>query len=102
MTGDAQQLRAEIKATREELGDTVQALAEKTDVGAQARRKLDETKATVAEKREEVVGRFRGATPDSAASAAAHATQAARRNPARVVLVVGLLAGFALGRLTAR
>jgi hypothetical protein len=36
------EIRAEIDATRDELGDTVEALAEKTDVKAQAKAKVDE------------------------------------------------------------
>jgi hypothetical protein len=42
-----EQIRAEIDATREELGDTVEALAAKTDVKAQAKAKVEDTKAQV-------------------------------------------------------
>ena len=45
-----EQLREEIERTREELGDTVAALAQKTDVKAQARHAVDEAKATAAGK----------------------------------------------------
>ena len=38
------EIRQDIEQTREELGDTVEALAAKTDVKAQARAKVDETK----------------------------------------------------------
>ena len=38
------QIRAEIDATRGELGDTVEALAEKTDVKAQAKAKVEDVK----------------------------------------------------------
>lgn len=41
------QIRAEIDVTRGELGDTVEALAEKTDVKAQAKAKLEDVKAQV-------------------------------------------------------
>jgi hypothetical protein len=39
------EIRAKIEATREELGDTVAAVAEKTDVKKQAKAKADEVKA---------------------------------------------------------
>ncbi len=55
-----QQIREDIEQTREELGETVEALAAKTDVKAQARAKVDETKQraldTVETVRERVVG----------------------------------------------
>lgn len=43
-TREPEQIKAEIEDTREDLGDTVAALAEKTDVKAQAKKKADETK----------------------------------------------------------
>lgn len=50
-------LRSQIEDTREELGETVEALAHKTDVKAQVNEKVDEkreeAKAKVEEKREE-------------------------------------------------
>jgi hypothetical protein len=42
-----EEIRAEIEATREQLGDTVEALAEKTDVKAQAQAKAEEVKRGV-------------------------------------------------------
>ena len=38
------EIRQEIERTREELGETVEALAAKTDIKAQAKAKVDETK----------------------------------------------------------
>jgi Protein of unknown function (DUF3618) len=38
---DPEQIRSEIEETRQELGDTVQALAAKTDLKAQMQRKLE-------------------------------------------------------------
>jgi ElaB/YqjD/DUF883 family membrane-anchored ribosome-binding protein len=43
------EIRAEIEETREELGDTVEALAEKTDVKAQAKAKVEDVKEKVNE-----------------------------------------------------
>jgi hypothetical protein len=46
-----EQIRADIEDTRRDLGDTVEELAAKTDVKAQAQAKADEIKQNVAEKR---------------------------------------------------
>ena len=45
---DPEQLREEIEETRHELGDTVEALAAKTDVKAHAKRKVEQTKTAAA------------------------------------------------------
>jgi hypothetical protein len=44
---DPEQIRAEIEATREELGDTVEALAAKADVKAHARERIERAKASL-------------------------------------------------------
>ena len=44
---DPEQIRAEIEATRRELGDTVEALAAKADVMAHARERIERTKASL-------------------------------------------------------
>ncbi len=43
-TRESEEIKADIETTREDLGDTVEALAEKTDVKAQAKKKATETK----------------------------------------------------------
>ena len=45
-TKSPEQIRAEIDQTRDELGDTVEALAEKTDVKAQAKHRIAAVKDT--------------------------------------------------------
>ena len=45
-----EQIRADIEQTREELGDTVEALAEKTDVKAQAKSRISAVKNTAQDK----------------------------------------------------
>lgn len=101
MTGDPIQIRQDIEATREELGETVEALAAKTDVTGQAKRKIEEARSTVSEKAEEMFGRVRDVTPETAAAGAGQAVVAARRNP--VPLLIGLfVAGVLIGRLTRR
>jgi hypothetical protein len=44
---DPDQIREEIEATRQELGDTVEALVAKTDVKAHARERFERTKASL-------------------------------------------------------
>ena len=44
---DPEQIREDIEATRRELGDTVEALAAKTDVKAHVRERVERTKASM-------------------------------------------------------
>jgi ElaB/YqjD/DUF883 family membrane-anchored ribosome-binding protein len=99
---DPEQIREEIEATRQELGDTIEALAEKTDVKAQAHHKLEETKASIHEKKDELLGKARQASPEGAVSAANQASQKARENPVPLVAIGAFFIGFVLGRVTAR
>jgi ElaB/YqjD/DUF883 family membrane-anchored ribosome-binding protein len=107
-TPDPEQLRAEIEETRRELGETVAALSAKTDVKAQAHHKVDEVKAAVEEKREELLGkkdellgRAREVSPDSALSAASSTSAKVRQNPLPAAVAGAFVGGFLLGRLTA-
>lgn len=95
--GDPAEIRREIDATREELGETVEALAAKTDVAGQAKRKLQETRAQVTGTAEDIAGRVKQATPESAAAAAGQAATGARQKP--WLLIAGAVAlGFFLLR----
>jgi ElaB/YqjD/DUF883 family membrane-anchored ribosome-binding protein len=67
-----EQIEAEIEATREELGETVAALADRTDVKKQAKRK------------------------------AAEARQAVREDPARFAAIGALAGGFLIGWILLR
>jgi ElaB/YqjD/DUF883 family membrane-anchored ribosome-binding protein len=99
---DPQEIRRDIHATRRELGDTVEALAEKTDVKAQTQRKIAEVRQTIDAKRDELMGKTRSATPDSASSAAGSVQQKARENPIPVAIAGAFAAGLIVGRLTNR
>ena len=101
-TDDPEQIKQQIEATREELGDTVEALAAKTDVKAQAKRKVQDTKATLASKKDELLGKARGASPETAVSAAADASTKARENPLPVAVAGAFALGFLAGKLTKR
>jgi Protein of unknown function (DUF3618) len=99
---DPEQLRRQIEQTRLALGDTVARLAQKADVKAQAREKVDGLKATVTRKRHDVATTVESKTPDSARSGASQVVASARAHPKPLATAAALAAGFALGRLIAR
>lgn len=101
-TQDPEQIQRDIEQTREELGDTVEALAEKADVKAQAKQKLDSTKASVADKKEQLVGKAKDASPDSAATAATQVSGKARENPLLLAAGGAFAFGFLAGRISKR
>lgn len=109
---DPEQIQAEIEQTRAELGETVAQLAEKADVKAQAKKKIDETTAGAQEKVASATGtakakaweysaRAQDATPDSAQAAAQQAARSARENPIPAALGAFALA-FLIGWLLRR
>ncbi len=102
MTPETERIEREIQQTRDELGDTVEALAAKTDVKAQAREKVEETKAALADKKDELLGKAREASPESASGAASAAADQARENPVPLAAAGAFVAGFLFGRVTKR
>ena len=106
---DPEQIREEIEATRQELGDTVEALAAKADVKARMREKIGATKESAAEKigatkesAAEKLGKARESSPDNVSSAAAQATTTAKQNPIPLAAAGVFIVGFLAGRLTRR
>ena len=99
---DPEQLREEIEATRQELGDTVEALAYKADVKARVRDKIDATKESASQKKDDLLGKAREASPETVSSGATQATQKAKENPLPVAAVGAFVFGFLLGRVTKR
>jgi ElaB/YqjD/DUF883 family membrane-anchored ribosome-binding protein len=102
-----ERLREEIEHTRAELGDTVAALAEKTDVKGQAQHAAGAARESVAGTFSEIKQKLTGAkgdlvsaaqeaTPESAGNAGQCAKAFARENPLPLVAV----GAFALGWLT--
>jgi len=123
----AEQLRAEIEDTRGELGDTVEALAAKTDVKTRARERADELKRTALAKKEDLVSKAKQASPggggpstaggssDDPARTAADGSggggagaavqqlkRTAQENPVPTAAVAAFIGGVAFGRLTSR
>ncbi|HWE08468.1 MAG TPA: DUF3618 domain-containing protein [Solirubrobacteraceae bacterium] len=86
-----ERIRAEIEHTREQLGETVEALAEKTDVKAQARERIETVKEAVAE-----------ATPESVGAGVQQISATMRTRPlpfaAAGAFAAGIFVGWLLGR----
>jgi ElaB/YqjD/DUF883 family membrane-anchored ribosome-binding protein len=107
------QVREEIEETRQELGDTVSSLAQKADVKGQAKDKAAEirnrvqdkvagARQTASAKSEELTGKAKEASPDSATEGAQRAADMARENPLPVAAGASFVAGVIFGRLVGR
>ena len=114
--GEAQtpeQIRAEIERTQQELGDTVEALAHKTDVKAQASARIDAAKESIQETvhgaresiattADEVVGKVKQATPESAGAGAHQVSATVQEKPLPFAtagaFAAGVLVGWLIGR----
>jgi len=97
-----EELRDDIERTRRDLGDTVAALADKTDVKSRAKERVAEVKQNVTGKRDEVMGRARESTPDSAGTAATQIKGKAQENPIPVAAIAAFVGGFLAGRISRR
>src|SRR5215218_294489 len=96
---DPEALRRDIEQTREDLGDTVEALSEKADVKGQAQAKLEERKQALRQKQaqaKEQVSQLRerlsSATPEDVKSAATQGATMAQERP-----IPAIAGAFALG-----
>ncbi|MBG0568299.1 DUF3618 domain-containing protein [Actinoplanes aureus] len=78
---DLTALREEIRQTRADLGETVQALAARADVKARAREQVEQTKERVLTQAAAVTGRVREATLGATGRAKAAAVQATEGAP---------------------
>jgi hypothetical protein len=90
-----EEIRRDIEATRGELGDTVEALAAKADVKAQAKDKAEDVKAQAKDKADELKQKVSDVTP-------AGVQEKAQQNPLPFAVGGALLFGFLLGRVSAR
>jgi hypothetical protein len=100
------QIREEIEKTREELGDTVAAVAAKTDVKAQAQAKVDDVKAQASAKADETKAKAKelgdkakAAAPESPAEGVQQAQALAKQNPKPFAIAAALIAALLLWRL---
>jgi ElaB/YqjD/DUF883 family membrane-anchored ribosome-binding protein len=97
-----EELRREIEQTRAELGDTVEALAEKTDIQGQAKDRIAAVKDAAQQKKYEFVSKAKQATPDSASAGAQQVASTVQQKPvpfaAGGAFAAGLLIGWLFGR----
>jgi ElaB/YqjD/DUF883 family membrane-anchored ribosome-binding protein len=96
------EIQADIEETREELGDTVAALADKTDIKGQAQQRVAAVKENLGRKRDELTAKAKSATPASAQQGGRQVLTTVRQHPAPIAIVGAVLAGFLLGRLMRR
>jgi hypothetical protein len=102
------QIKEEIEETREELGDTIAAVAAKTDVKKQAQAKVDDVKAQATAKAEDAkakakeVGDKAKAAAGSPPEGVQQAQALAKQNPKPLAVAGGLIAVLVLWRLVRR
>ena len=101
-TRSPEEIRADIEQTRGEVGDTVEALAAKTDVKAQAKAKVEDIKGNVRERADVLKTKAQSTTPDSAQQGGQQVVAKVREKPAPFAIGGAILLGFLLGRLTGR
>jgi ElaB/YqjD/DUF883 family membrane-anchored ribosome-binding protein len=107
-TEEQEQLVQQIEETRAELGDTVDALAQKADVKTRLSDELEERKAAWRVRQEGAKAKLNGArervssaTPEDARRAGSQVARTAEERPwpaIAVALALGLLFGRMLGR----
>jgi ElaB/YqjD/DUF883 family membrane-anchored ribosome-binding protein len=97
-----EEIRADIEQTREELGDTVEALAAKTDVKARAQDRVTEIKDAAQAKREQLAGKAREITPESATGAGQQVVGTVQEKPLPFTAAGAFAAGLVIGWLAGR
>jgi ElaB/YqjD/DUF883 family membrane-anchored ribosome-binding protein len=97
-----EQIRAEIERTQQELGDTVEALAYKTDVKAQAAERIDAAKESITDTKDEFVSKVKQATPETASAGAQQMSAAVQDRPLPFATAGAFAAGVLFGWLIGR
>jgi hypothetical protein len=97
-----EEIQRDIEQTREQLGDTAAAVAEKADVKSQAKAKADEIKAKAQAKKDELGAKAKEASPESASAGAQQVAAKAQQNPLPFAVGGALVLGFLIGRITSR
>lgn len=87
-TDETERLRDEIERTREQLGETVQALTYKADVPARVRDKLTETREAAQDRARQLTGQATARLPEPVRERGQRAAVAVRRRPMPVVAAV--------------
>lgn len=97
-----EEIRDEIEQTREELGDTVETLAAKTDVKMQVKKRIAQVKDTAQDKKDQFASQAREVTPDSASAGAEQVVSTVRSRPLPFTALAAFAAGLLVGRLLGR
>ena len=97
-----EEIQRDIERTREELGDTVAAVAHKADVKAQAKEKVEDIKAKAEAKKDEFGSKAKEASPDGATAGAQQVASKAQENPLPFAVAGAFALGLLVGRLTSR
>jgi ElaB/YqjD/DUF883 family membrane-anchored ribosome-binding protein len=97
-----EEIQAEIEQTREELGDTVEALAAKTDVKARTQDRVAEIKDAAQAKREQLAGKAREISPETATDAGQQVVSTVQQKPVPFTAVGAFAAGLLVGWLVGR
>jgi hypothetical protein len=97
-TRTPEQIQADIERTREEVGDTVEQLAAKTDVKAQAQERVEEIKSNVRQKAEDLKSKASSTTPEGAQQGGREVVAKVRSNPAPFAFAGAVLLGYLIGR----
>ena len=97
-----EEIQADIERTREQVGDTVEALAAKTDVKARAQEKIGAAKENVTQLKDDVVSKAREATPESAGAGVQQVSATVQQRPLPFAVAGAFAAGLLLGWLLAR
>jgi ElaB/YqjD/DUF883 family membrane-anchored ribosome-binding protein len=97
-----EEIRQEIEQTREELGDTVEALAAKTDVKAQVKGRVEEIRSEAEQRKEELLAKAKEAVPESAGAGAQQVAETVKAKPIPFSVGGSFAAGLLIGWLLRR
>ena len=84
------------------MGDTVEALAEKTDVKGHAQQRIAQIKADLQHKRDELTAKAKSTTPETAQQGGQQVVAKVRENPRPLALAGAMAVAFVIGRRTGR
>jgi ElaB/YqjD/DUF883 family membrane-anchored ribosome-binding protein len=102
-TPNPDEIQREIDQTREELGETVEAVARKADVKGRAKKKAVETQETLKAKVGDVQETVsEAATPERARQTAVQAAESIRERPGPAIAVAALAGGLLVVWVLAR
>jgi hypothetical protein len=97
-TRTPEQIEADIRRTREEVGDTVEQLAAKTDVKARAQERVEEIKGNARGMADDLKQKVSGSTPEGAQQGGKQVVTTVRSNPAPFAFAGAVLLGYLIGR----